>query len=31
MTAAKNVLRKALIEIAGDDGPTRLGALDAGE
>ncbi len=31
MTAAKNVLRKALIEIAGDMGPTRLGALDAAE
>ncbi len=31
MTAAKNLLRKALIEIAGAGAPTRLGALHAAE
>jgi xanthine dehydrogenase small subunit len=31
MTAARNVLRKTLIEIAGAGAPTRLGALHAAE
>ena len=31
MTAARNVLLKTLIEIAGADAPTRLGALHAAE
>ncbi|RBP09145.1 xanthine dehydrogenase small subunit [Roseiarcus fermentans] len=31
MTVARNVLRKALLEVAGDAAPTRLGALHAAE